>query len=129
MTILYSCTSQWEITGEGRVQNMPLALYFFTLNSNQKPTTNYSQTSMCNHLLQATTSLPGKHISPVISVPYPGLIIVFPYHGKHISLAICVPLPKKHISLVIHVPKSHNWTETEKPSLALGICEFHQSYF
>ena len=25
--------------------------------------------------------------------------------------------------------KSHNGTETEMPSLALGICEFHQSYF
>ena len=25
--------------------------------------------------------------------------------------------------------KSHNGTETETPSLALGICEFHQSYF
>ena len=25
--------------------------------------------------------------------------------------------------------KSHNGTETERPSLARGICEFHQSYF
>ena len=25
--------------------------------------------------------------------------------------------------------KSHNGTETETPSPALGICEFHQSYF
>ena len=37
MTIVYSCTSQCAITGEGRVQNMPCALYSFTLNRDQKP--------------------------------------------------------------------------------------------
>ena len=28
-----------------------------------------------------------------------------------------------------YVHNSHNGTETETPNLALGICEFHQSYF
>ena len=28
-----------------------------------------------------------------------------------------------------NVHNSHNVTETETPNLALGICEFHQSYF
>ena len=30
---------------------------------------------------------------------------------------------------IIYVPNSRNGTETEMPSLALGICESHQSYF
>ena len=30
---------------------------------------------------------------------------------------------------ILKIPKIHNETETETPSLTLGICEFHQSYF
>ena len=32
-------------------------------------------------------------------------------------------------TVVLRFDKSHNGTETETPSLALGVCEFHQSYF
>ena len=41
-------------------------------------------------------------------------------------------LPKKinmRVSRPLSMSKSHNGTETETPSLALGICEFRQSYF
>ena len=42
---------------------------------------------------------------------------------------VVVVVALKGLSDALYMYKSHNGTETERPSLARGICEFHQSYF
>ena len=51
--------------------------------------------------------------------------------GRRYMFMISIQRVQINVYLVRYLSrsKSHNGTETETSSLALGICEFHQTYF